>query len=308
MKKVLVIFFTFLFFLGMSACGQSTEKQWQEQYDLGVRYLSEGNYEEAILAFTAAIEIDPKRPEAYAKAAEAYEAAGDPEGSRAILEQGYAETENEDLLPAPVPLEGYPKTERRDYENGEYGIEKYNAYGHMAEWTWYRADGNLRLKDEYIYDENQILLERCQERWEDNGDWSKHRSFLNPNGRIYKEEESCTGTSTYDSITTYAYVPNSTRVYISCHREAEEFELKLSVDKQAYDMESPNNMVAITGFGISWIETRKDENLKSRSLHVLEYTEENSNYGSYMDTEAGYKTTFYYDKNNTLIEIKSGDR
>ena len=38
---------------------------WQEQYDLGVRYLSEGNYQEAILAFTAAIEIDPKQAEAY---------------------------------------------------------------------------------------------------------------------------------------------------------------------------------------------------------------------------------------------------
>lgn len=39
--------------------------QWQEQYDLGVRYLSEGNYEEAIIAFTAAIEIDENRAEAH---------------------------------------------------------------------------------------------------------------------------------------------------------------------------------------------------------------------------------------------------
>ena len=37
---------------------------WQEQYDLGVRYLSDGNYEDAIIAFTAAIEIDPKKPQA----------------------------------------------------------------------------------------------------------------------------------------------------------------------------------------------------------------------------------------------------
>lgn len=38
---------------------------WQDYYDLGIRYLSEGNYQEAIIAFTAAIDIDPKRPEAY---------------------------------------------------------------------------------------------------------------------------------------------------------------------------------------------------------------------------------------------------
>ena len=48
----------------LNACGQNTEAQWQEQYDLGVRYLSEGNYEEAIIAFTAAIEIDPSAADA----------------------------------------------------------------------------------------------------------------------------------------------------------------------------------------------------------------------------------------------------
>lgn len=38
---------------------------WQEKYNLGMRYLSEGNYQEAIVAFTAAIEIDPRRADAY---------------------------------------------------------------------------------------------------------------------------------------------------------------------------------------------------------------------------------------------------
>ena len=46
--------------------------KWQDQYDLGIRYLEEGDYEEAILAFNAAIEIDPNRPEAYMGRAEAY--------------------------------------------------------------------------------------------------------------------------------------------------------------------------------------------------------------------------------------------
>ena len=27
----------------LAACGQSAQAKWQEQYDLGVRYLSEGN-------------------------------------------------------------------------------------------------------------------------------------------------------------------------------------------------------------------------------------------------------------------------
>ncbi len=57
-------------------------KTWQQQYDLGVRYLSDGNYEKAILAFTEAITIDPKRPEAYAGRAEAYRSTGNQEAAR----------------------------------------------------------------------------------------------------------------------------------------------------------------------------------------------------------------------------------
>lgn len=44
---------------------------WQDQYDLGIRYLSEGNYAEAIIAFTAAIDIDPKNSTAYLGRAQA---------------------------------------------------------------------------------------------------------------------------------------------------------------------------------------------------------------------------------------------
>lgn len=53
-----------------TSCGINQTKEnniltWQEQYDLGVQYLSEGNYTETIIAFTAAIEIDPKQAPAY---------------------------------------------------------------------------------------------------------------------------------------------------------------------------------------------------------------------------------------------------
>ena len=55
----------------LCSCSKSPEEQWQEQYDLGVRYLSEGNYEEAVIAFTAAIEIDPNQVDAYRRLADA---------------------------------------------------------------------------------------------------------------------------------------------------------------------------------------------------------------------------------------------
>ena len=84
--------------LCLGSCGEKQEAlSWQEQYDLGVRCLSEGNYQEAILAFEAAIQIDPKRPEAYASLADAYLAAGDEPAAKAALEEGAAATGDQSL-------------------------------------------------------------------------------------------------------------------------------------------------------------------------------------------------------------------
>ena len=77
MRRIAGLFSIILRLVGLCACGKSSEVRWQEQYNLGFRYLSEGNYEEAIIAFTAAIEIDPKRPEAYIGRGDAYFAGDD---------------------------------------------------------------------------------------------------------------------------------------------------------------------------------------------------------------------------------------
>ena len=74
--------------LSLCACGQKASA-WKEQYDLGVRYLSEGNYEEAIIAFTAVIEIDPKNADAYLGRANAYIGSGETEKNLAAALEDY---------------------------------------------------------------------------------------------------------------------------------------------------------------------------------------------------------------------------
>lgn len=76
MKRIICGIFAIALLLGLAACA-NTGKDWQEQYDLGMRYLEDGDYEEAILAFTAAIKIDGNRPEAYVGRADAYIATGE---------------------------------------------------------------------------------------------------------------------------------------------------------------------------------------------------------------------------------------
>lgn len=80
MKRFVGLAVSVILMINLVACRETRgEMTWQEQYDLGLRYLSEGNYEEAIIAFQTAIEIDPKQPAAYLKRAASYMEVGEPE-------------------------------------------------------------------------------------------------------------------------------------------------------------------------------------------------------------------------------------
>ena len=65
MKKLCGVLGILMLLALAAACGKSTTEKWQEQYDLGQQYLLEESYEEAIVAFTAAIEIEPNQADAY---------------------------------------------------------------------------------------------------------------------------------------------------------------------------------------------------------------------------------------------------
>ena len=90
MKRTIGVMLSVILLLSLCACGKKeTATTWQEQYDLGVRYLSEGNYEEAIIAFTTAIEIDPKQADAYIGRGDAYIGSGESEENLAAALADY---------------------------------------------------------------------------------------------------------------------------------------------------------------------------------------------------------------------------
>ena len=104
MKKLFCTLLAAALLLTLAACSKAPEAEpadeapgWQAKYDLGVRYLSEGNYQEAILAFEAAIKIDPKNADAYRKLAEAYEKTGDEDAALRTLETGAEATGDREL-------------------------------------------------------------------------------------------------------------------------------------------------------------------------------------------------------------------
>ena len=127
MRRFGMILLTLALLVSAAACAHAPT--WQEQYDLGVRYLSEGNYEEAIIAFTAAIEIDPKQAPAYVGRGGAYVGSGD---TAENLTAAQADYEKAIELDATIPKAYLGLAEvyilRGDYEMAEQilrdGLEK----------------------------------------------------------------------------------------------------------------------------------------------------------------------------------------
>ena len=93
-KTTGVALLTIILSFFLISCGKTVEVKWQERYGLGMRYLSEENYEEAILAFNAAIEIDNKKPDAYIGLQKVYLRTDNPIDALKILYKALETTED----------------------------------------------------------------------------------------------------------------------------------------------------------------------------------------------------------------------
>ena len=94
MRKRISLVAVVVMIMLLVGCG----KTYQKEYDLGVRYLSEGNYEEAVIAFTAAIEIEPNHAEAYVGLADTYIGMSDLVQARDVLAGGLEVVDDETEL------------------------------------------------------------------------------------------------------------------------------------------------------------------------------------------------------------------
>ena len=69
----------------------------REQLSLGDKYMKNEEFDEAIVAFNKAIEIDPNNADAYSKLADAYLAVGNTSEAVRTLQQGYERTNSGDI-------------------------------------------------------------------------------------------------------------------------------------------------------------------------------------------------------------------
>lgn len=174
---------------------------WQEQYDLGIRYLNESNYEEAILAFTQAIEIDPENVDGYLGRAKAYLGVGSEENkdlavtdflaaADICVEQGDSERAEEilnevqqedprinDKLSQITGTDSTQQSESRleneYYDDGTLQVSyEYDEDGNLVKESHYDEDG--ALQEAYEYNRNGLLTKI---------------NYYNPDGTFWKVEE-----------------------------------------------------------------------------------------------------------------------
>ena len=141
MRKTAALFTLLALTLSLCAC-KNTAARWQEQYDLGMWYLSDGEYEEAIIVFNAAIEIDPTQADAYLSLANAYIGMNDFDAAREILEQGYELTQSEAL-----------KAKLEELDSGNI----FDFWGNPRKRSGYDGSGNLKWYHIYEYDKKQTV-------------------------------------------------------------------------------------------------------------------------------------------------------
>lgn len=141
MKRIAALFIALALVLGLCSC-KSTAARWQEQYDLGMRYLSGGEYEEAIIAFNAAIEIDPMQAEAYLNLANAYIGMNNFDAAREILQRGYELTQSEEL-----------KVKLEELDSGNI----FDFWGNIRKQSGYDGTGNLLWYQIFDFDGKRMV-------------------------------------------------------------------------------------------------------------------------------------------------------
>lgn len=170
MKRVIGIVLSVVLLLTLAGCGKKQESQIElSKLDLGVRYLSDGNYEEAIVAFQAAIQIDPKQKDAYLGLADVYVAMNDTEKAIESLLQALDELGDDPEIIAQLEALGVvfeengvsPETTpdgkiREELGDGYYVLYYENEDGHMVE-QFYTPDDVLEYYFIEELDENGIV-------------------------------------------------------------------------------------------------------------------------------------------------------
>lgn len=156
----------------------SSERKLQEQLDLGPKYLEEMDYEQALVAFNAALKIEPKNVDAYLGIVEVYIRTNEFELALETAKEGYEVTGDERLKEKIDMIESgdifasngwVMKSSVYNKAGSLLGWYEYtyNLKGQEASVTCYNAKGEQEQYLERTYDEEERPLITYARWWND---------------------------------------------------------------------------------------------------------------------------------------------
>lgn len=149
--------------IGFVTLGDKKNK-FQDQLDLGEKYLDEMDYEKALVAFEAILDIDPKNADAYLGIVEVYIRTSEFEKALAYAQEGYEVTGDERLKEKIKMIESGTITASNGRKMKLSGFDgdgnlvywheyTYNLKGKQASVAVYNAQGEQKQYLELTYDE-----------------------------------------------------------------------------------------------------------------------------------------------------------
>ena len=214
------VFLVLLLTVLLSGCRQTPD--WQEQYELGTKYLERKMYEEAIEAFSEAIKIEQGNPEVYAARGSAYIHSGETEAHLKAAQADYEKA---------VSLDGsYARDylgladihiRKKEYDKAlevlNQGLEKTgddtgisdkiaeiqsgnikDSEDNERKFSSYDAEGNLIWYHEYFYDENGekcrvvaydgagVQTDEMEVAYDEQGHLTDTFGYIEKDGTLYK--------------------------------------------------------------------------------------------------------------------------
>ncbi len=147
--------------------GDSSAEKLQEQLDLGQKYLEEMNYEEAVVAFEAAIEIDPMSVDAYLGLVEVYIRTGDFDTALEYAKKGYEMTGDERLKEKIAMIVSGNITASNGWR---MRVSYYDANGTLCSYLVYQRGEHGREERVSLYYADGSLVDEVDVQYNENGD------------------------------------------------------------------------------------------------------------------------------------------
>lgn len=199
---------------GVTVSGGS-DRKLQEQLDLGAKYLEEMNYDQALMAFNAALEIEPKNVDAYLGIVEVYIRTNEFKTALEYAKEGYEVTGDERLKEKANTVEDMieerklrekEKELQEQFDLGAKYLEKMDydqalvVFNTVREMEFKNADVYLGIVEVYIRtNEFETALEYASEGYEVTGDERlKEKIDMIESGDIFASNGWCMKMTGYD--------------------------------------------------------------------------------------------------------------